>query len=82
MATLTQRKVIENFTLGINKRKVFLMYSDFLKDLSEVHNSKTEWFVHNMYKTVIITMDGDKSRIGIHCNCFVYNNYKHSMVKY
>lgn len=51
------------------------MYSDFLKDLSEVHNSKTEWFVHNMYKTVEITMDGDKSRIGIHCNCFVYNNH-------
>lgn len=80
MATLTQRKVIENFTLGINK--LTNMYSDFLKDLSEVHNSKTEWFVHNMYKTVIITMDGDKSRIGIHCNCFVYNNYKNSMVKY
>lgn len=58
------------------------MYSDFLKDLSEVHNSKTEWFVHSMYKTVVITMDGDKSRIGIHCNCFVYNNYKNSMVKY
>lgn len=58
------------------------MYLDFLKDLLEVYNLKIEWFVYNMYKIVIIIMDGDKLRIGIYCNCFVYNNYKNSMVKY